>query len=88
MKGFCSLTEIGNKMMNEATLLTIALSLVAVLFGLLVSVLAWIGGRLYNKLDEIVNSLSSVATELHMRINTIDRRVTVIEARNDAKKGQ
>jgi cell division protein FtsB len=74
--------------MNEATLLTIALSLVAVLFGLLVSILAWIGGRLYNKLDEIVKSLGSVASELHGRINTIDRRVTVIEAQNEAKNGQ
>lgn len=71
--------------MDETTILTIALSLVAVLFGLLVSVLAWIGGRLYNKLDEIVKSLGDVASELHGRINTIDRRVTVIEAQNEAK---
>lgn len=73
--------------MDETTLLTVALSLVAVLFGLLVSVLAWIGGRLYNKLDEIVKSLGSVASELHGRINTIDRRVTVIEAQNEIKHG-
>lgn len=68
--------------MDETTLLTIASSLVAVLFGLLVSVLAWIGGRLYNKLDEIVKSLGSVAHELHERINNIERRITVIEVKN------
>lgn len=67
--------------MNDATLLTAAMSLVAILFALLVSVLGWIGGKLYNKLDEMSKSLNVIKTELHQRISGIDRRVTVIETK-------
>lgn len=66
-------------MSSEVTLLTIALSVIAGLFGILILILGWIGGRLYNKLDEVVINLQKMASELHDRITGIDKRVTAIE---------
>lgn len=66
-------------MNQEITLLAIALSVIAALFGILILILGWIGGRLYNKLDEVVVNLQSMAAELHDRITGIDKRVTKIE---------
>lgn len=67
--------------MNETTLLALAASLVAAMFGLLCAILGWLGNRIYNKVDEMSKSLTSMAGELHTRINGIDRRVTVVETR-------
>jgi len=69
--------------MSETQLLTIASSLVATLFGLLVTVLGWIGSKIYTKLDEMSNTMHSIASDLHERINDLDRRVTVVETRCD-----
>ncbi|OGT54234.1 MAG: hypothetical protein A3E01_00155 [Gammaproteobacteria bacterium RIFCSPHIGHO2_12_FULL_63_22] len=67
--------------MNETMLLALAASLVAAMFGLLCAILGWLGNRIYNKVDEMSNSLTSMASELHTRISGIDRRVTVVETR-------
>lgn len=67
--------------MNDAQLLTIACSLVATLFGLLVAVIAWGGSRVISKLEDVAEKLNSMAVELHARISNIDVRVSVIEAR-------
>lgn len=67
--------------MSETVLLTIAASLVATLFGLLVAIIGWLGNKFYGKLDEISNNLVAMAGELHDRINGLDRRVTVVETR-------
>lgn len=69
--------------MNETLLLTLAASLVATLFGLLVAVLGWLGSRIYGKLDELSRTMQNIAGDLHERINGVDKRVTVIEARCD-----
>lgn len=74
--------------MSDTFLLTIALGLVATLFGLLISLLSWIGSRLYGKLDEMSKSLNTIKAELHQRITGLDRRVTVIETRLDLKAEQ
>ena len=66
-------------MNSEVTLLAIALSVIAGLFGILILILGWIGGRLYNKLDEVVINLQKMASELQDRITGIDKRVTAIE---------
>lgn len=68
--------------MSETMLLTIASSLVATLFGLLILVLGWLGNKTYNKLDEISGNLIKMAGELHTRINGLDRRLIRVEARN------
>lgn len=67
--------------MNDAQLLTIACSLVATLFGLLVAVIAWGGSRVISKLEDVAEKLNSMAVELHARINGIDIRVSVIETK-------
>lgn len=67
--------------MNETQLLTIASSLVATLFGLLVVVLGWLGSKIYTKLDEMSITMHSIASDLHERINDLDRRVTKVETR-------
>lgn len=69
--------------MSETQLLTIASSLVATLFGLLVTVLGWLGSKIYTKLDEMSNTMHSIASDLNERINDLDRRVTVVETRCD-----
>jgi len=65
--------------MNDAQLLTLAASLVAALFGLLVTLIGWLGNKFYTKLDEISKNLVDMAGELHERINGLDRRVTKVE---------
>ena len=73
--------------MIDTVLLTVAASLVATLFGVLVALLGWLGSKVYEKLSEISNNLVDMAGELHERINGLDRRVTVVETRcHDRRK--
>lgn len=65
--------------MSETQMLTMAATLVAAMFGLLATVLGWIGSRAIAALDAMRDKLDEVASELHNRINAIDRRVTVVE---------
>lgn len=67
--------------MNDAQLLTIACSLVATLFGILVAIIGWGGSRVVSKLEDVANKLNAMAVELHARISDIDVRVSVIETR-------
>lgn len=65
--------------MSETQMLTMAAAIVAAMFGLLATVLGWIGSRTIAALDAMRNKLDEVASELHNRINNIDRRVTIVE---------
>lgn len=69
--------------MNDTILLTIAASLVATLFGVLVAIIGWLGNKFYAKLDEISKNLITMAGELHERINGIDRRLVRVETTID-----
>lgn len=69
--------------MTEALLLTVASSLVATLFGILVLIVGWLGNKLYSKLDEMSKNLNTMAGELHNRINGIDRRLVVVETQHN-----
>lgn len=71
--------------MNDTLLLTIAASLVATLFGILVAMVGWLGNKFYSKLDEISRNLVAMAGELHERINGIDRRLVRVETQNGIK---
>lgn len=65
--------------MSETVILTISLGLISVFFGLLMTVIGWIGNKLYGKVDEMSKNLQSLASELHERITGIDKRLTRVE---------
>jgi predicted PurR-regulated permease PerM len=67
--------------MNETQLLTMAAGLVACLFGLLCTILGWLGNKLVTKIDNIAADLTHMASELHEKLNALDRRVTVVETK-------
>lgn len=69
--------------MCESLTLTIAASLVATMFGLLVAVLGWMGNKVYSKMEEMGMTLHKIAGDLHEKINTLDRRVTVVETKQE-----
>ena len=83
--------------MTETQLLTISSALVAAMFGILCTIIAWIGGKAINSIDAVKDKLSEVAGELHNRINdlsgelhtrtgALDRRITVVETRCDSHR--
>ena len=65
--------------MNENFVITIATSLVAVFFGLLVAVLGWIGNKIYTSLENLSRGLRDMEKELLLRLTDMDRRITRIE---------
>lgn len=74
--------------MSDTQLLTLAAALVATLFGLLVAILGWMGNKIYNKLEELANSMHSIEGDLRGKIGDLDRRVTVVEVRCIARHSQ
>lgn len=60
--------------MNETQLLTMAAALVAAMFGLLATVLGWIGSRAINKLDEVVKAVGAVKFELHDMLSNHEKK--------------
>jgi peptidoglycan hydrolase CwlO-like protein len=58
-------------------LLTITTSLLAALF----AVIGWIGSRVVNKQDEMINKLDDVKDELHRKINNLDGRLVRVETK-------
>ncbi|MDE2440168.1 MAG: hypothetical protein KGP14_04015 [Betaproteobacteria bacterium] len=73
--------------MTDTLLLTLAASLVATLFGLLIAILGWLGNKIYTKLDEMSGTMHKIAGDLHDRINGLDRRVTVVETKCNVNHG-
>ena len=67
--------------MSETTMLTVAGAVVAAMFGLLSAILGWLGAKLYAKVDQMTTALNAMASELHIRINGLDRRVTAVETK-------
>lgn len=72
--------------MTDTQLLTLAATLVATLFGLLVAILGWMGNKIYQKLEEMGHTMHQIAGDLHERINGHDRRITVLETWREARK--
>lgn len=66
--------------MAETQILTMATTLVATLFALLVTVLGWIGNKIYTKLDEVNQTMRQIDKDLGIRLHEIDRRLTKVEA--------
>lgn len=71
----------------DSMLLTLAAALVATLFGLLVTVLGWLGNKIYSKLEEMNTIMTKISTDLHGKISDLDRRVTRVEIRYDFNHG-
>lgn len=69
--------------MNDTLLLTIAASLVATLFGVLIAILGWMGNKVYVKLDEMARTMHTIAGDLHTRISGIDIRLVRVETKVD-----
>ena len=67
--------------MDTNTLLTIASSLVAVLFGLLVAIISYMGSNVIAELKQLNEKLQEVASDLHTRISGIDIRLTKVETK-------
>lgn len=66
-------------MMSEAQIITILLSLVATFFGLLVVIISWLGNKVYEKLSEMATTMHGIEIDLHGKISSLDRRMTVVE---------
>ena len=73
--------------MTTVNMLTIASSLVAVLFSIIIALLAWIGNRTAEKLTKMDDALHRIENDLHGKISALDRRVTKVEARCDIHHG-
>lgn len=73
--------------MNESFVITIATSLVAVFFGLLVAVLGWIGNKIYVSLENVSRCLRELEKDIGIRLSDMDRRVTRIESVHHATMG-
>ena len=67
--------------MDSNTLLTIAATLVATLFGLLVAVISFIGSNVISELKRLNEKLQEVANDLHTRITGLDIRLTKVETK-------
>lgn len=66
--------------MTDTLVFTIVSSLLGVLFGVLLLLLAWIGNRVHTRLDEISKSLGAIERDLRNDLISLDRRVTRTES--------
>lgn len=73
--------------MNENFIITIATSLVAVFFGLLVAVLGWLGNKIYTSIENVSRGLRDMEKELMLKLTDMDRRITRIESVHHATIG-
>jgi hypothetical protein len=74
--------------MSETQMLTLAGVLVAGLFGVLATIIGWMGSRVITRLDDMVEKLTAVAGELHTRINGLDTRLTRVEVLQEKNGGE
>ena len=66
--------------MSDNFIISIATSLVAVFFGLLVAVLSWIGNKIYASLENVSRGLRDMEKELMLKLTDMDRRITRVES--------
>lgn len=67
--------------MDTNTLLTVASTLVATLFGLLIAMTTYIGTNVISELKQLNQKLQEVANDLHTRITGLDLRLTKLETK-------
>ena len=66
--------------MSDNFIISIATSLVAVFFGLLVAVLGWLGNKIYASLENVSRGLRDMEKELMLKLTDMDRRITRVES--------
>ncbi len=67
--------------MESNDVLTLAASLVGVLFGILSVVIGWIGSRITTKQDEMMSKLDLFKDELHRAKYEMNDRLNLLEVR-------
>lgn len=67
-------------MIDAMWMLGIAGAAIAAIFAVLLTVLGWLGNKLYSKVDEISKTMHQIAAGLHEKINDHDRRLSHLEA--------
>lgn len=71
--------------MTETAMLTLAGMLVAALFGVLTAIVGWIGSRVVEKLDALVEMLHALREELHDKINMVNGELNGRLNRHDSR---
>jgi uncharacterized protein YoxC len=66
--------------MSENFIISIATSLVAIFFGMLVAILGWLGNKIYSSLENVNRSIREMEKEIMVRLGDMDRRITRIES--------
>lgn len=67
--------------MSETQVLAIAGAILAAMFGLLTTIIAWIGARAIASIDALRDKFADVASDLHDKISVIDNRLTKVETK-------
>lgn len=65
----------------ETELIKILLTIIGSLLGTIAVIISWIGLKIYNRLEVIENSLSSIEKDLRGELTNLDRRVSKVETR-------
>jgi len=71
--------------LTDTIVFTIVSSLLGVLFGVLLLLLAWIGNRVHTRLDEISKSLGAIERDLRSDLIMLDRRISRVESHIEIK---
>lgn len=65
--------------MTTAALLSVASSICAALFAIIIALLAWMGNKLYNKMEQMGVENTQSTGLFFNEINKMDIRLTVVE---------
>jgi hypothetical protein len=65
--------------MTETQILAASGSIIIALLGVLLCVIGWLGSRVINRLDDLVDRVDEVKGDLHNRINGIETRLVKVE---------
>jgi hypothetical protein len=65
--------------MYESQIASGAASIIVSLLGVILCVVGWLGSRMANRLDDLVDRIDEVKGDLHERINGIDIRLIKVE---------
>ena len=68
-------------MIDQAQILTLLLTVIVALFGVLTVIIGWMGNKLYVRLGTMADTMRNIETDLHGKISALDRRMTVVETR-------